>query len=221
MKINKWTIILFFLLIFIYFGKDLLYSGFLYTDESLKEAIILESDYNYIKEEYEKLLAENELWKTLDTNFITSKVVVRDPYLFFEEVTILKGQKDQVSVDDIIINQEGYIGRVKKVHEHFSQVELLTNKSICLQVKVNTSYGILKKEEGILKISEITSKEPIMKDSIVYTSGLANIPGNIPVARVVNVKNTPLGQELEVKPLVDFENITYVTIRQKGESYEP
>lgn len=221
MKTNKWTIILFFLLIFLYLGKDILFNFFIKADDSLKEAIILESDYNFLKEDYEKLLEENELWKTMDNNFITSKVVIRDPYLFFEEVTILKGKSGAIEKDDIVINRNGYIGKIKSVHEHYSQVELLTNKNTKLQVKVNSSFGILKKEEGLLKVLEITSKETIEEGSIVYTSGLASIPGNIPVARVTSVKNTPLGQELEVIPVVDFEDITYVTVRKKGGANEP
>jgi len=206
---------LFLLLILLLYGKDCLFSWWSTEDEMLSKTIVLKSDYEMLEQNYEALLVENELWKTYESEFITSKVVVRDAYTFFDEVTILKGKEDGVEVGDIVINHDGYIGMVKSMADHSSQVELFTNKNTKLSVRVRNSYGMLVVKQDKLIIDSMTSKEVIEVGDEVYTSGYTNVPGDILVGKVSRVVPTNLGQELEIESSVNFQEFWYVTVRHQ------
>ena len=102
MKKYSLYLILFFTFLFLYFGIDLVYCYLIKKDSILSEEIILKSDYNALNEKYTTLLNSHDLWEG-KKDFITSKVVSRDPYNL-DEITILKGSEDGVKIGDTIIN---------------------------------------------------------------------------------------------------------------------
>ena len=207
------------ILLFLFVGKDILCPYLSKKDFNLEKSIVLDTAYQNLKREYEDLLKTNDLDFPFLKEGIVSKVIVHDPYMFFEEMTILKGKKQGIKEQDVIVNELGYVGRVKTVLENSSQIELLTSSNTILSVKVENSYGILKKEGEKLVIGDITSKEEIQKDAIVYTSSFTNIPGEIPVGKVTEIFSNTLEQKIIVEPFVDFNNLNYVLIR-KSVSYE-
>ena len=219
MKKNIGYVILFFVLLLGIFFKDFFYSIWIQKDFNLEKNIVLESDYQNLKREYEELLQTNNLKVSFLSDGIISKVILHDPCIFFEEITILKEKEEGIKEQDVILNEEGFVGTVSEVSSHSSQVSLLTNAQTKISVKVQNSYGILKTKEGNLFITDITSKEEIKKDAIVYTSSFTNIPGDIPIGKVTEVSTSSLNQEILVEPFVNFENLNYVVIK-KGLSYE-
>ena len=219
MKKSLGYIILAFILLFLFVGKDILCSYLSKKDFNLEKNIVLDTEYQNLKKEYEELLKINDLDIPYIKEGIVSKVIIHDPYLFFEEMTILKGKKEGIKEQDVIVNESGYVGRVKTVLENSSQIELLTSSNTILSVKVGNSYGILKKEGEKLVIGDITSKEEIKKDTIVYTSSFTNIPSEIPVGKVSEILSNTLEQKIVIEPFVDFNNINYVFVR-KSISYE-
>ena len=219
MKKNIGYGILFFVLLLGILFKDFFYSIWIQKDFNLEKKIVLESDYQNLKREYEELLQANNLNVSFLEEGITSKVILHDPCIFFEEITILKGSEEGIKEEDVVVNERGLIGIISKVASHSSQVILLTNAKTQISVKVQNSYGILQTKEGNLFITDITSKEEILKDAIVYTSSFTSIPGDIPIGKVSSVSTSSLNQEIIVEPFVDFGNLNYVVIK-KGLSYE-
>ena len=219
MKKSLGYIIFAFILLFLFVGKDILCSYLSKKDFNLEKSIVLDTEYQNLKREYEDLLRTNDLDLPFLNEGIVSKVIVHDPYVFFEEMTILKGKKQGIKEQDVVVNELGYVGRVKTVLENSSQVELLTSPNMVLSVKVENSYGILKREGEKLVIGDITSKEEIQKEAIVYTSSFTNIPGEIPVGKVTEILSNTLEQKIVVEPLVDFNDVNYVFVR-KSVSYE-
>lgn len=204
-------LILLFTFLFLYFGMDLVYCYLIKKDSLLSEEIILKSDYNALYEKYTTLLNSHDLWEA-KSDFITSKVVSRDPYNL-DEITILKGSEDGVKTGDIIINEYGLVGIVSSVKKHVSFVKTINHKDTNISVKVGEVYGMLKKDDGKLIIEDIKTKDSDLVGTFVKTSGFTSVPEDILVGEVSSVIDNGLTLSLVVIPSADLNNLNYCFIR--------
>lgn len=216
MKKHQSFIILFFVFLFLAVGFDLFLSFAIKKDNNLTTKIILESDYENLKREYEGLLEKVNMENTVEEEYVVSKVILHDPYVFFDEITILKGKEENIEVGDIVYDEEGFIGTVSLVDKHHSTVKLVTNKDTQLSVRINNSYGILQRENDAVAVTSITSKEPIQKGDMVYTSSFSVIGLELPVGTVTEVESNGIEQKVKVQTAVDIPNLNYVLIRKKN-----
>ncbi len=211
MKKYSLYLILFFTFLFLYFGIDLVYCYLIKKDSILSEEIILKSDYNALNEKYTTLLNSHNLWEG-KKDFITSKVVSRDPYNL-DEITILKGSEDGVKTGDTIINEYGLVGIVSNVKKHVSFVKTINHKDTNISVKVGELYGMLKKDDGKLIIEDIKTKDSDLVGAFVKTSGFTSVPEDILVGEVSSVIDNGLTISLVVIPSADLNNLNYCFIR--------
>lgn len=211
MKKYSLYLILFFTFLFLYFGIDLVYCYLIKKDSILSEEIVLKSDYNALNEKYTTLLNSHDLWEG-KSDFITSKVVSRDPYNL-DEITILKGSEDGVKTGDTIINEYGLVGIVSNVKKHVSFVKTINHKDTNISVKVGELYGMLKKDDGKLIIEDIKTKDSDLVGTFVKTSGFTSVPEDILVGEVSSVIDNGLTISLVVIPSADLNNLNYCFIR--------
>lgn len=211
MKKYSLYLILFFTFLFLYFGIDLVYCYLIKKDSILSEEIVLKSDYNALNEKYTTLLNSHDLWEG-KSDFITSKVVSRDPYNL-DEITILKGSDDGVKIGDTIINEYGLVGIVSNVRKHVSFVKTINHKDTNISVKVGELYGMLKKDDGKLIIEDIKTKDSDLVGTFVKTSGFTSVPEDILVGEVSSVIDNGLTISLVVIPSADLNNLNYCFIR--------
>ena len=211
MKKYSLYLILFFTFLFLYFGIDLVYCYLIKKDSILSEEIILKSDYNALNEKYTTLLNSHDLWEG-KSDFITSKVVSRDPYNI-DEITILKGSEDGVKTGDTIINEYGLVGIVSNVKKHVSFVKTINHKDTNISVKVGKLYGMLKKDDDKLIIEDIKTKDSDLVGAFVKTSGFTSVPEDILVGEVSSVIDNGLTISLVVIPSADLNNLNYCFIR--------
>lgn len=211
MKKYSLYLILFFTFLFLYFGIDLVYCYLIKKDSILSEEIVLKSDYNALNEKYTTLLNSHDLWEG-KSDFITSKVVSRDPYNL-DEITILKGSEDGVKIGDTIINEYGLVGIVSNVKKHVSFVKTINHKDTNISVKVGEVYGMLKKDDGKLIIEDIKTKDSDLVGTFVKTSGFTSVPEDILVGEVSSVIDNGLTLSLVVIPSADLNNLNYCFIR--------
>lgn len=190
---------------------DLVYCYLIKKDSLLSEEIILKSDYNALNEKYTTLLNSHDLWE-VKNDFITSKVVSRDPYNL-DEITILKGSEDGVKTGDTIINEYGLVGIVSNVKKHVSFVKTINHKDTNISVKVGELYGMLKKDDGKLIIEDIKTKDSDLVGTFVKTSGFTSVPEDILVGEVSSVIDNGLTLSLVVIPSADLNNLNYCFIR--------
>lgn len=205
-------VLLFFYLLFL--CKDHLF-GFLDNTDQLTD-FLYDTKLEYYKKEYEnmqKLLQINNA----DYNIIYSKIILRDIYHFYDEITIGKGINDGVKEQDLVINELGVVGVIKKANQHSSVVSLLTNSSIELSVRINHSYGILTSEDHKIIVRNIKLDQEIKEGDQVYTSGLTSVPGDILIGSVKEIRTDGLELEyvLDVSSVVDMQNISYVAVLSK------
>lgn len=173
------------------------------------------------KTKEETLKKKEELLKTsynfndyLDYKIEYSKVLFKDLYHYKNEITIYKGKKQNIKENNLIINQNGLVGVVKKVNENSSVVELLNNDNLSLSVKIDNAYGILKYKDKKLVIEGINNKVNIKKGSPVTTSDISIHPENVYIGIIKNINydKYEIEQILEVESKVDFNNVTYLGI---------
>jgi len=215
MKKGIWCFLLFLLLLFSIYGSELLYSYWIKKENNLEENILIKEEYDTLKKEYDELLNFYELWEENKIEGTVSKVILRDPYTFFDKITILKGSEEGINAGDVVLNEKGFIGEVIRTGHHFSEVELFTSRNSKLSVKIKNSYGILSKEQDELIVKNITSKEEIQNGDLVTTSNFSDLPPDIPIGIVEEVKASSIEQTLKIKPLISLNEINYVIIRKK------
>ena len=213
-KKNAYIIILL-VLYLLFLCKDHLW-GFLDNTDDLLSAIY-DDKLEYYRQEYEdmqRLLDINDL----DYQAIYSKVILRDIYAFYNEITIGKGSSDGIKTQDLVVNELGVVGVIKEANNHSSTVMLLTNPDIELSVKINQSYGILTSIDNEIIVKNVKLDEEIKVGDFVYTSGLTSIPGNILVGKVSEIKTDDLGLEyiVDVEAVSHLQDISYVAVLGEG-----
>lgn len=209
-KKNAYIIILLILYLLFLCQDHLL--GFLDNTDNLMSSIYDEK-LTYYQNEYEEMQKLLNI-EVLDYQAIYSKVILRDIYAFYDEITIGKGSYDGVSKGDLVVNEKGVIGLVKSVNKHTSIVELLTNSNIELSVKINQSYGILTSVDNEIIVKNVKLDDEIKVGDFVTTSGLTSVPGEILVGKVSEIKTDTLGLEyiLEVDAVAYLQDISYVAV---------
>lgn len=209
-KKNAYIIILLILYLLFLCQDHLL--GFLDNTDNLMSSMYDEK-LAYYQNEYEEMQKLLNI-EVLDYQAIYSKVILRDIYAFYDEITIGKGSYDGVSKGDLVVNEKGVIGLVKSVNNHISIVELLTNSNIELSVKINQSYGILTSVDNEIIVKNVKLDDEIKVGDFVTTSGLTSVPGEILVGKVSEIKTDTLGLEyiLEVDAVAYLQDISYVAV---------
>ena len=209
-KKNAYIIILLILYLLFLCQDHLL--GFLDNTDNLMSSMYDEK-LAYYQNEYEEMQKLLNI-EVLDYQAIYSKVILRDIYAFYDEITIGKGSYDGVSKGDLVVNEKGVIGLVKSVNNHTSIVELLTNSNIELSVKINQSYGILTSVDNEIIVKNVKLDDEIKVGDFVTTSGLTSVPGEILVGKVSEIKTGTLGLEyiLEVDAVAYLQDISYVAV---------
>lgn len=176
----------------------------------------IELNYDkYLKEELDNIKKINNIEFKDDLNLQVSRVKYRNVYEYSDTLTIYKGFKNNVFVNDIVLNNDGLIGVVTKTYDYYSIVTLITNKNSNISVKINDAIGILKTINNTLVVTNINNYEKVNVDDEIYTSGLGNLPDNIYIGKVksINLNNTEIEKVVEVNINDRLEKLDYLFIR--------
>lgn len=207
---KNWFLIAILVLYLLFLCKDLIL-GFFDNTSDLTQ-MIYDEKLEYYKEEYESM--QEILGISYDYNIIYSKVLLREIYAFYDEVTIGKGSSDGIKTQDLVVNERGVVGVVKSAGENSSVVSLLTNPDTSLSVKINDSYGILTSVDNTIIVKNIKLNQEINVGDAVYTSGLTGIPGDIFIGYVTSIQTDSLELEyiLKVDSIAHLQDIKYVAV---------
>lgn len=208
---KNWFIIAILLIFILFLAKDHLF-GFVSNTQDLQE-FIYDYKLEYYKDEYNQMQSLLNIPKS-DYEVTYGKIILRDIYKFYDEITINVGTSSGIQVQDLVINELGVIGVIKEVHQNSSIVELLTNKNMELSVRVDSSYGILTSQNDQIIIKNIKLNETIQVGDKVVTSGLTSIPKDIEIGTIKSIEKDHLELEyiLEVESMARLEDINYVAV---------
>lgn len=212
-KYKDYILLLIIFLLFIFSGSI---NRFLIAINPNLDTKNIELNYDkYLKDELDNIKKINNIEFNDDLDLQVSRVKYRNVYEYSDTLTIYKGFKNNVFVNDVVLNNDGLIGIVTKTYDYYSIVTLITNKNSNISVKINDAIGILKTINNTLVVTNINNYEKVNIDDEIYTSGLGNLPDNIYIGKVksINLNNTEIEKVIEVDLNDRLEKLDYVFIR--------
>lgn len=181
---------------------------------------------------YEEFKIENERLRNLlefkqklkqdSFDTIAAEIIAKEPGNYFTTFTIDKGTTSGVSLNSIIITQQGLVGRVIEAGTTFSKIiAIITPGSNVSAVLTKTGDRVIieadleLQKDGLCKMSLIPAEANITVGDPVETSGSGGIfPEGIFIGRVKNVTQEQgnIYKEVIVEPKVDFTKLSEVLI---------
>ena len=166
---------------------------------------------------------------------IGASVINRNPTSWYRTLTLNRGGKDGVAVNDPVIGALGLIGKVVTVSQTTSEVLLILDGEgqVSALVRSGSGYGTFGIVQGTYKRGSRFSAEArgnlqmlfqredsVNAGDLVLTAGDGGVyPKDIPIGRVKDVQLDPTGllKMAYIVPLVDFESIEEVYIVKMAE----
>ena len=177
----------------------------------------------HLKEENNKLKDALNLKKE-NEDYVCAKVVNHMANTWFNKLEINAGYDDGIYKDLPVVNSSGLVGFIGKTSKNVSEVKLLTSVSddnlisVIIEADGNKVAGMLSDysfKNGLFKITNVTSKDDIPKNSSVVLSGYNSaLYEGLYVGKVVKAKsdNYGLSRTIWVKPGVNFDDLMYVLV---------
>jgi rod shape-determining protein MreC len=141
---------------------------------------------------------------------INNSVADRNNY-----ITINKGKQSKISPEMGLVTENGIVGIVKDVSEHFSvALSLLHSKTkISVRLKNSDYFGLVTwcgKSPEVLTLEDIPNHVNIQLGDTVITSGSSSIfPFGIPVGLITNIEKVEgeVFYKIQLKPSQDLRNV--------------
>ncbi|GIP39198.1 cell shape-determining protein MreC [Paenibacillus sp. J31TS4] len=185
----------------------------------------LEAQNKSLKE----LLNFTERQKNADNyKYHVAEVISMSPDPFTNTVNINLGGRDGLKENMAVISVKGLIGRIDKVSEFTSTVQLLTeiddtnntSKAIAATVKdkENQSFGIIQnydREQKKLIMTNIETTDPLQVGDTVITSGMGLVfPKGIEIGKVVakEVGEFGINYKATIEPSATFRHLSEVLV---------
>ena len=204
--------------------KDL-YKKYTKLKEKVEKTDLYYAQIEELQKEVTELKSTLELNSTLsEYSYTNATVVNRNIGYWYNTLTIDKGSKNGVNNGAAVITNKGLIGKIIKVSNFSSTVKLLTSDEISNKISIkitsstNKHYGLLVGYDAIsnkYKIEGITDSNKIEEGDMVTTTGLTDyFPSGILIGYVSKIVKDEydLNSIIEVKPSVEFDDISVVTI---------
>lgn len=175
---------------------------------------------NNMKEENKRLKDLLDMKQEENIDFSIANISFRDPLSVYDEFFINKGKKDGIQEEMIVLNKDTLLGKVKKVYETNSVVELITKNDIYTSILIGegSHLGVLKgvnSEE--LTVEYITNDTEVKVGDKVITSGVSDVyPKGLYLGDIISVKNAEdyLYKEIKMKlPYNIFEIYEVVILK--------
>ncbi len=218
-KIKDFSIL--FLFLIVYLLQNSFYQIWI---EHLKQPEVDETikiSYQNQLEALEEIEKNLDIDRQIEENKIYTKVIYRDPFNLLEKAILLKGEEEGIQKNMAVLQNNNLIGIITETDKKRSIVNLITKPNLKISIKVQNEYAILTTNaEAECWIEDLNKNVKLNEGDLISTSGLTNIPENIPVGTVEKVEEDDLGliKKVKVKLNADLKNINYVTILEKGET---
>src|SRR3989442_5437593 len=107
---------------------------------------------------------------------VPAEVLARDPTGFMRTITVDAGSDQGVAVGNVVVAEQGLVGRVTQVFSTYSRVLPITDSgsSIIATVQRSRASGIVRGQFGdTLELEWVLQNEAIAPGDVVITAGLA------------------------------------------------
>jgi rod shape-determining protein MreC len=164
--------------------------------------------------------------RALPYKTVTAPVIARDPSGVLKTIVIGAGTDQGVRVDEVVLSEQGVVGRVSEVGSNYAKVLLITDSASSVSALVQTSRasGIVRGQYGDTLVMEwILQSDPVKPGDVIVTAGLglgnelrSLYPKGLVIGTVVDVTKAEVSayQRAVVAPAVDLrklENVLVIT----------
>jgi rod shape-determining protein MreC len=164
--------------------------------------------------------------RALPFKTLAAPVIARDPSGVLKTIVIGAGTDQGVHVDQIVLSEQGVVGRVSEAGSNYAKVVLISDSASSVSALVQTSRasGIVRGQYGDTLVMEwILQSDPVKAGDVIVTAGLglgtelrSLYPKGLVIGTVVDVTKAEVSayQRAVVAPAVDFrklENVLVIT----------
>ncbi|MBD3169608.1 MAG: rod shape-determining protein MreC [candidate division Zixibacteria bacterium] len=193
-------------------------------ETELAESKLKLSYYVDAVDENKRLREFLEFSASYDAYLIPAEIVKRPEKPHRMSVLINVGKKEGAELDMAVITPEGLAGRITRVYDDGSEVQLLTDPSSrasAVDVR-NRVHGIIKpKATGGLMMDNIPVHQLVAVNDTIKSSGLGGVfPAGIPIGTISNVtvpSPASLFLEVSIDPFADFNRIERLFLVARSE----
>jgi len=153
-----------------------------------------------------------------ESTYKGAAVVGRDPSPFLHYIIINRGSNDGLLRGMPVVTNQGLIGRIDAVIADASRVQLITDPSSAVNVRLQnaeTDAVLVGSVTGDLSLDMISQDVNVDPGDVVLTSGLGGgYPPDLIVGQVLNVRKRDyeLFQQATIQPAVDFSRLEIVLV---------
>jgi len=162
--------------------------------------------------------------KALPFKTLPAPVIARDPSGVLHTIILGAGAKDGVYLDDVVVSNQGVVGRVSEVGANYSKVLLVTDSGSAVSALTQNARaaGIVRGQFGdTLVMDWILQTEDVKVGDVVITAGLAIgddlhslYPKGLVLGKVADVTKGDSGtfRRAIVVPAVDLRHLENVLV---------
>lgn len=144
-----------------------------------------------------------------------------------EKFIIDKGLSHGISINSAVVFKDNLMGRITKTSDHFSEVTLISNKSILFPAKTSQTgaIGVLKGlGNGEMVLDNVILSDALKTGDVVVTAGNIDLQGKgfppgLVVGKIISIDKNPsaLFQKARVRSLLDIARLEmlFVLTREK------
>lgn len=182
-----------------------------------------ENDFLFesVKEENKrlvKLLGIKEEFKG-ESEVKAARIIYKNIYNLYNEIHIDLGELEGAKVDMAVVYDRKLVGKIIKVYEKYSVVELITSPK--MRVSVTSDTGMLgitqgnDEEDGKLYFQPSTFEDSINEGSQLLTSGISRIyPEGLKIGKIAKISKDEnyLFKSIEVEPAYKIKDLREVIV---------
>ena len=187
-------------------------------NENVKLDMVVEFNKSLV-EENKRLQDLLQMKKSIDLELKVAKVNFRSPSNLYERFYINLGTKDGMKKNMIVLSGKTLIGKISKVYEDYSLVDMVTGENFNLSVLTESQMlGIAKGSDegsGELYFEPNTFENTIKSGEKVYTSGISDIyPKGLYVGYIseIDQDESQIFRSIKIKTDLDILNLSEVLI---------
>lgn len=185
---------------------------------------VINSQQKELVEENSKLKEQLNFLNVNNYKAVVAAVIARESLVgeteSGQDLLINKGAKDGIIIGQGVVSEEGLIiGKVIEVKETSAKICLTTSSECKLAAAIQNetrTQGITDGDLGLtIKMNYVPQMEKISVGDTVITSGLGGkIPRGLVIGKIIEVRNesNEVWQDATIEPLVNLNNLTFVTI---------
>lgn len=177
-----------------------------------------ETDFQILEKENEQLSKQLSYFKENPfENFVTGKIIYKDPTRLQNYLTINIGEKDGIKENYPVISQGVLIGKVTEVNQNTSKVFLITNPDSLISALVlpSQSLGLVKGQLGYgLLIESLAREAKINTGDYVVTSGTGDYPKGLLIGQIAEITSgkNDVFQSANIRPLFEYSTIEIISV---------